>query len=744
MKFSMRLHLSLLSLLFLTFLHVSAQPPGAAGSLDVRADHLDFDATRNEVTARGNVVLSKGLRSLRADRVTYNTVTEQVRATGNVVFVNDGQIWEGEVLNYNFITGQGDFPGLIWQYDPFRMKADNAIRLSPIHMRMENITLTTCDTLKNPEFMIRASSVDVFEDRVFLLRHARFHLRGVPFFYLPRMALDQDRDATNIDMMPGYSSREGVFLLTTYNRYPADGYITRTHLDLRSERGVALGQDWLWYNVERPADRTEIRTYYANDQKPYRNDREEERLNAQGIELDEHRYRLQLNHRNNFTPDDSLRVRINYLSDPRIVQDFFREEFRREPIPETRATFTSLGTGWSANLDLSRQLNDDDFGGVNRLPEASFVMPSRQLWGSDFLLESDVRAGYLERTFTRFERDNRDRENYESLRVHTQNTVYYPTNFLGWLNVTPRAGFAYTHYGETLRDETRITPESVTDPETGIITTTLQTNTVRRAGGADGRFLPEIGMETSFKAFGILHNDVTAVGHGLRHVAEPFANYTFIPEPDLTPDRIYQFDSIDRLNERHDIRFGVRNKFQTRRRLANDNVRIHDLLNVGLSTRYDLRSDVERRLRNLVLDTELTMVDWMTLRFDAEFNTDSSEFEEFNTELLLIDPASESQLSLNQRYVVDRRHTLQLRYDLFPNNRVGLTGYTRFELEDDGFEEQELLLRYETDCVGYGLGVRWTLGDKDAEGKAAEDDYRVWVQFWLTAFPRGILNIGDR
>jgi len=740
--------LSFLRILFLLLplsaLRLHGQSPPPAPQLEVQAEKFEFDAVGNQVTASGNVVINKGLRSLRADRITYNTVTEQARASGNVVFVNEGQVWEGEVLNYNFITGQGDFPGLVMQFNPFRLKADNAERVSPIHLRMENITLTTCETLDNPEFKIRASSVEVYEDRIFVLSHARFYLRGVPFFYLPKIALDQDRDATNIDMEPGYSSREGVYLLSAYNRYPADGYRTRTHVDLRSERGVAVGQDWVWFDPRRSGDRTEFRTYYANDLNPYRNDAEEERLNARGIEVEEHRYRIQFNHRSDLGPTDTLRVRANYLSDARIVQDFFRKEFRQEPVPETRATYSTIGNGWTANLDVARQLNDDEFDAVNRLPEGSVAMPTRPLGESGFLVQSELRAGYLERTRNRFNRENNDLENEDALRLHTANRIFYPTNFFGWLNVTPRAGFAYTHYSETLRDETRITPVSTTDPETGIITTTFETNTLRRAGSAEGRFLPEIGFETSFKAFGVLDDGPTALGQGLRHVVEPFMNYTLIPEPDLTPDRIYQFDAIDRLGEAHNARFGVRNKFQTRRRLANGGQRIHDLLNIGVSTTYDFRDEVDRNLRNVLLDTELQVVEWMVLRFDTEYNTDSSEFETFNAELRLIDPGTQNSLSLDQRYVVDSRHTVQLSYVLNPRGKVGLEGHTRFELEDDGLEEQEFLLRYETDCVGYGLGLRWTAGDKNPAGKDGEDDYRVWVQFWLTAFPRGILNLGGR
>lgn len=736
--------------LFLIPLAFLCLPAGAQltldrqGNLDVQADSLDFDAATNTVTARGNVELRKSRQSLRADLIRYNVQTEQAHARGNVVFVNDGQIWQGGVLNYNFITGEGDFPSMLLTFNPFRIRAEQAQRLSPIQTQMTGVMLTTCDDTENPEFAIRASRVDVFEDQVFAMRNAVFFLRGVPFFYLPRFSLDQQRQATNIDVVPGYGSRDGFYLLTAYNRYPREGYRTKTHLDLRSERGIALGQDFFWYDAAENREHTRIRGYYAHDQRPYRSANEEERLRGQGVDLDEQRFRFDFFHHSDFSANDSLRVRAAYLSDARVVQDFFRSEFRNEPVPETRATYSVNGNRWLASVEAIRQLNEDEFESVNRLPEARILFPLSSVGDLGFMVESDSSAGYLERTFSQFQRETQNREEFDAFRMHTENRIFFPFQLDGWLNVIPRAGMSYTYYSETLRQDSVVTPESVTDPETGVITTSFQTNQVQRTASGDARFLPEIGLESSFKAYGIIHEGPTGLGTGLRHVVEPFTNYTFIPEPDLPPDRIYQFDAIDRLGERHDILFGVRNKFQTRRPRPNNPHFIHDLANIAVSTRYDLRSDVDRNLSNVLVDTELRLVDWLYMRFDTEYNTDSSEIETFNTELRLVDPGTRSSLSLDQRYRVNARHTLQLSYDVNPQARFGLRGYTRFELEDDGFEEQEIMFRWETDCVGYGLGLLWIKGDQALDGPDGEDEYKVWVQFWLTAFPRAILDTGSR
>ncbi len=94
--------------------------------------------------------------------------------------------------------------------------------------------------------------------------------------------------------------------------------------------------------------------------------------------------------------------------------------------------------------------------------------------------------------------------------------------------------------------------------------------------GAEFRNVFGIGTEVSFKAFKQWGNDAKP----RRHVLEPYANYTFVAEPDVLPQNIYEFDSIDSINEYHQIRIGARNKLQkkVRRKIGYSP---HDILDVG-------------------------------------------------------------------------------------------------------------------------------------------------------------------
>ena len=88
-----------------------------------------------------------------------------------------------------------------------------------------------------------------------------------------------------------------------------------------------------------------------------------------------------------------------------------------------------------------------------------------------------------------------------------------------------------------------------------------------RDGGSKVRVAGELGFELSTK----LHNTWQNVRSnffeldGLRHIMQPYINYTYISNPNISRDHIYFFDDIDRLDEENFFRFGLVNRLQTRK-----------------------------------------------------------------------------------------------------------------------------------------------------------------------------------
>ena len=111
----------------------------------------------------------------------------------------------------------------------------------------------------------------------------------------------------------------GGFILTAYNYELNEFLDAATHLDYRSKRGVGVGQDFYWEDKEAGLWKGDFRAYYADDDRPLDDGSAEGR--SQDL-VDSDRYRFRLNHRQGLSSNDTARVRVNYLSDPFVLERF--------------------------------------------------------------------------------------------------------------------------------------------------------------------------------------------------------------------------------------------------------------------------------------------------------------------------------------------------------------------------------------------------------------------------------------
>jgi hypothetical protein len=149
------------------------------------------------------------------------------------------------------------------------------------------------------------------------------------------------------------------------------------------------------------------------------------------------------------------------------------------------------------------------------------------------------------------------------------------------LSIIPRAGFRATYYSET-RDvgKTVFTPSS--DPL--IPDFIVPNNTPLYLDSGRTRTVFNAGVEASFKISRAWEGvQDSALGlDGLRHVIQPFTNFSWVSNPGVNPEAILQFDrvepttkllpidfpeftTIDSIDRWTIWRVGVRNRLETRR-----------------------------------------------------------------------------------------------------------------------------------------------------------------------------------
>jgi hypothetical protein len=547
---------------------------------------------------------------------------------------------------------------------------------------------------------------------------------GIPFFYLPYWRKELD-EHYGWRFVPGYESDWGAYLLSTYKFRlldfgPGDSLNSYTHFDYRTERGGALGEDLVWRFGDAGVEPTTsgfASIYYLDDDRPMDEDLDRD-PKRDVVESD--RLRLTFRHDALLSPTDYLTIRSSYLSDSYLLEDFYMDEYRDLVQPESFADYTHIGMGYTFSLGAYHRVNEF-YETVNRLPDARLDLLRSEIGASGLYYESATRGGWLQREFADYGNpSNTIPAAYDTVRFDTRHGLYLPRTLFGFLSVVPRGVYRGTYYGDTRRQES-VTTTSGTG--TNIVTVTENVETPQ---GSAFRSLFELGLESSFKAYGLFED---AAGR-YRHVVEPYFNYTFIPEPDLLPREIYQFDEVDRLDKTHQVRFGTRHQMQ---RKVGEQVRTRLDADIYGIYAFDTADD-DSGMQVVGLDSVFRPTDNIRLQVDGSYDVPEGEVHEINAWLALWN--ADIFEATGEFFYRPDESTLfagSLTYAL--SDAWSVNVFSRYEAESGRLEEQGGYLQYQLDCLAFRLKGRYMPGFTHDDGSEREDKYRISFYVWLRALP---------
>lgn len=694
---------------------------GASGlPVDIKADQMEYDRQSSIIRAIGNVVIRRTNEVLQADWVELQVEKHIAHAKGHVIFRRDKMAWKGEEFTYNFLTKEwqtGPFTAVV---DPFHVQAQAGERVSEIEYRLHDAILTTCtNSPDHQHFVAHAQEVSIIPGDRLRARKVTFYLGDVPIMYSPVWHRDLGDRTVGLILRPGYRSNMGVYLLSGYNYRLIPGYLkATTHVDLRSKRGLAGGQDFDWSNIGGGGSGSA--EFYIADDLDAEDDHPDEYDSG---EVTQSRYRARVYHRQPLSMEDYLLAEFNYLNDPYVISDFFESEYRQHREPENYVSYVHHEDNFAAGVMMRTRLNDF-YTVVERLPEVTLDFTRQEIPDSPFYFESHSSATILQKVWA----EDEGQDDYSATRLDSQNLIYYPGNYFGFLSVIPRAGYRATYYSTTLETYSQDVVEVTTNASGDMV---LSTNTItrQRERNADLRSLFELGFESSFKAFRTWETDQSTLINGIRHIVEPYMDYTFVPTPNIRPDELYQFDSVDSLDKENNVRFGVRNKIQTKR-----DGKPWDLIDIDLNTVYNLDPDSGTRdLENVNLWTEITPVDYFKVNIDGSYNTDQDILETFNLRTTYVGDLW--RLNFEYRYRDDNSSLIIPTINIFPDPQWTLEGYARYEAEDSRLEEHGYVIQRNLDCMSIRFGFSHLPGYTEDDGTKHDDDYRVELAIWLLAFP---------
>jgi lipopolysaccharide assembly outer membrane protein LptD (OstA) len=584
-----------------------------------------FDINDGTLTYTNRAMARYAGATMTANYLRLNQETADALAEGDVRVEWEGKVWYGERAEFNYRTHRLIGSEFRTGQRPFFARGDAIVGDQVANTYVLAGGLMTTDDYDKPGYSIHARSVTIVPGEYVECENAVLYVGHTPVFWLPKFRRTLKRHPNHFVFTPGYRSRYGPYLLTSYEWYWSERLDGAIHVDGRLKRGVGAGPD-VNYHLPHFGE-GQFKYYYANDLKPGRDSRNEP--------IDEDRQRVWFTHIGSLRTNLTLRGAVRYQTDSQIVRDFFETEHRQNTQPSTFVELNQMWPNWS--LDLMAQPRVNDFQEtVERLPDLKITGLRQRVFGTPLFYESESSAGYYQREFA-FVDTNR----FAAFRGDTYHQLLVPWTFFDWLTVSPRAGARFTHYGEATG------PGATTqDEDRGVFNT---------------------GAEASFKAsrtWAGVHNKFLEID-GVRHIVRPSINYAYVPHPNVSPRRLPQFDyelpsaqllpithpdynSIDSINSQNVLRFMVENKIQTKRSGEVENV-VHWLLYTDWRLKHrddqDTFSDIYSKL-------DLKPFHTLTLSSELNYDINNHNWDQLN-HFATLSPNDVWSWSLGHRYLRD-------------------------------------------------------------------------------------------
>lgn len=486
-----------------------------------------------------------------------------------------------------------------------------------------------------------------------------------------------------------------------------------------------------------------LRTYFINDQNPDINQTSVPRGNIGSA-----RYRVTVEDRTNFTSDIYGIVDITKLSDAHVMEDFYQSEFRVNPVPDNVVAITKTDPIYTLTAIARFQANEF-FQTTERLPEVVLDVARTPIFGGPIFYQGETGIADLHRNFA----SGSGFEDYESWRIDTFHQLLYPNTYFGWLSIVPRAGFRATYYNQT-RDLGQVIFPSNDNPflpdflTIGDPSKNPDLGQPLNLNGAKTRTVFNAGVEASFKVSRAWEEaQSSALGlDGLRHVIQPFSNFSWVSNSGIDPAAILQFDRIEPTTKLRPIdfpeftsvdsidhwtiwRLGVRNRLETRRDDGNITwFELDTYFDVNFDNPYD-----RTPYSNLFNTVRFNPLPWASLSVDSQVPAFDKGFTEVNTNVT-VQPISNLQLNFGHRYLNNNPFFLNSSLFTFGgyyriNDNWGIAVQEQYEATSGILEQQRYAVYRDLSSWVASLGAI-------VRNNNGVNQYGVLLTFTLKAFPK--------
>lgn len=584
---------------------------------------ISYSADEGILTALGNAVYEDERVRVEADRIDYNRSRNQVSAEGNVRVTREGFRLVTESLSYDvekrhIVTGpfRAAYPPIFIEGDGFEGNPDQIdFSGSRIFYREPLPGSPSVSALSATWLPGSSISGDGLQFSPF---------RGLQ---IPLPSLDYEFGAPTLSASGelGFKSSVGAFASGEI-LYPVDpNWGAGAHISLYSRRGLMIGPSLAFHRRE--GDRHTnafMRSGYISDQGG------EGRLGTdrRGQTIDKDRGLIEwgVQHRQE---SFDLTTKGTYLSDSEVMRDFHSRDYYRDTEPDHFMEARFHWDDWILTAFYRQSLNTA-YNLTERLPELRIDRLPREIGNTGFY--QDVSLSYGRYRKVRIDDDlnpialpslpwslqdrNLDPDGWWD-RLDAWYHLERPLRVAGLVDFTPLATARWTHY-------------------------TASWSQQQRSSSSIDRVMGEIGFDMSMQgeAFIEYSNRIWRID-GIRHLSRPVVQYRYMPGGSFAANRIPALDTftysplkptldlthlrhVDQLEELNLARFGWENRIQTRSQDGSprDLAEFHLYQDLVFSRRPG-----EPAWDAFYLEGRLFPAQWMDLGFEQKYRPESQRLE---------------------------------------------------------------------------------------------------------------------
>ncbi len=696
----------------------STPGPGAGPTppspIVIEGDSVRYLRGGELIKGKGNIRIQYQGITLAADQVTFYVQRKEAYAEGNVRLDWKGSYFTTEKLRFDFIKQKILLVPASGYFAPFYGKAEEVQADKPANEALfREGAVTTCD-LEKPHYCLQAKKIYLYPDDKLVAYNMVFYVYDLPLLWIPYYWRSLKENCQGSFLYPGWKSSWGFFFLSGYHLCLPSLHLT-PHLDYRYRNGWAYGLDGRFRLGGN--GRGEWQSYYLKD----------ENFETDDGSTEKERYLTDFNYSHELPWRMRGLLSAHYYSDASVRRDFFRREYESDSQPSSFAYLVRSALNYTLSLKLEPKLNTF-YKVTEKLPELKLDTSEIALGQSGFYYQGSD-------SYTNFRKlyQGETSPRYKSERLDSYHRFSYSRKLFGWLNINPGVSLRETYYS---RGPGQAEAVAGTTPAVSPATSPSPTpepadrkNIWRRV------FSLNLGLSTNIYGVFPAENEWLEI-HKLRHVIEPYLNYYFTDNPTVSPDDLYHFDWIDKIDRANYTRVGIRNLLQTKRLWRGDESS-WSLLELDLYTNLYTKPDRDNyghAISDLIGELDITPFRWLGMNLDMTYDTYEKSVKKTTLDAWVRDGDRWS-TGLNYSYREDKNRDRlggNVYFRLSP--LWAFKVYGRYDLYNEEWEEESITIFRNLHCWDSYLTWRRLEGTNEDQ---------IMLVFWIKAFPQSPLHLSN-